>query len=42
VSPSLGYPGAHCYNTRQFTAAVAAMPSVVPLLVLGEGIIGKV
>ena len=30
------------YNTRQFTAAVAAVPSVVPLLVLGDGIIGKV
>jgi len=42
VSPRLSYPRTHWYNTRQFTAAVAAMPSVVQLLVLGEGIIGKV
>jgi len=42
VPPSLSYPRAHCYNTRQFTDAVATILSVVPLLVLGEGIIGKV
>jgi len=41
VSPSLSYPRAHCNNTRQFTAAVAAMLSVDQLLLLGEGIIGK-
>ena len=34
--PSLSYPSAHGYNTRQFTAAVAAMTWVAPLLVLGR------
>jgi len=32
--PGLTFPRAHCYNNRQCTAAVAAMPSVVPLLLL--------
>src|SRR6218665_2401459 len=41
VSPGLTFPIAHCYNTRQCTAAIAAMPCVVLLLMLGEGIIGK-
>src|SRR6218665_1817727 len=41
VSPGLTFPIAHCYNTRQCTAAIAAMPWVVLLLLLGEGIIGK-
>jgi len=41
MSSGLTFPCAHCYNTVQCAAAVAAMPSVVPLLLLGEGIIGK-
>src|SRR6218665_840117 len=39
--PSLSYPSAHGYNTRQFTAAVAAMTWVAPLLVLGRGSLEK-
>src|SRR6218665_1597540 len=35
MAPGLTFPRAHCYNTRQCTAGVAAMPSVVPLLLLG-------
>ena len=41
MSPGLTLPSAHCYNTRQCTGAVAVMPSVVPLLLSREGIIGK-
>jgi len=41
-SPGLNFPHAHCYNTLQCTAAIAAMPLVVKLLLLGEGIVGKV
>jgi len=41
MSPGITFPRAHCYNTRQCTAAVAAMPSVVPLLLLGEDIVEK-
>src|SRR6218665_1152730 len=40
MSPGLTFPRAHCYSTSQCTGAVAEMPSVVPLLLLGEGIIG--
>jgi len=40
--PGLIFPRAPCYNPRQCTAAVAAMPLVVKLLLLGEGIVGKV
>src|SRR6218665_3770125 len=39
--PRPSYPRSHCYNTRQCIAALVATPSVVPLLLLGEGIIGK-
>ena len=41
VSLGLSYPRSHCYNTCQCIAALVAMPSVVPLLLLEEGIIGK-
>ena len=41
-SPGLNFLGAHCYITRKRTAAVAVMPVVVKLLLLGEGIVGKV
>jgi len=41
-SPVLNFPCAHCYDTRQCTAAIAAMPLVVKLLLLGEGIVVKV
>jgi len=41
-SPGLNFPRAHCYNTRQCTAAVAVMPLVIKLLLLGEGIVAKV
>ena len=41
MSPGLTFPRAHCYSIRQCTDAVAEMPSVVPLLLLGEGVIGK-
>jgi len=37
--PGQNYPRAHCYNTRQCTAA---MPLVVKLQLLGEGIVVKV
>src|SRR6218665_1349131 len=40
-SPGLNVPGSHCYNTCQCTAAVAAMPLVVKLLLLGDGIVGQ-
>jgi len=40
--PGLNFPGAHCYNTCKSTAAVAAVPLVVKLLLLGVGIVGKV
>src|SRR6218665_3865372 len=40
-SPGLNVPRSHCYNTLQCTAAVAAMPLVLKLLLLREGIIGK-
>src|SRR6218665_3432242 len=42
--PSIGLNSrrAHCYNTRQCTAVVAAKALVVKLLLLGEGIVGKV
>jgi len=42
VSPGPSYSRSHCYNTRQCIAALAAMPSAVPLLFLREVIIGKV
>ena len=38
----LNFPRTHCYNNHQYTAAVAALPMAVTLLLLGEGIIGKV
>ena len=38
-SPGLNFPRTHCYSTHQCTAA---MPFVVKLLLLGEGIVGKV
>src|SRR6218665_3665242 len=38
-SPGLHFPRSHCYNNRQCTAA---MPLVIKLLLLGEGIVGKV
>src|SRR6218665_2066209 len=38
-SPGLNSSRTHCYDTRQCTAA---MPLVVKLLLLGEGIVGKV
>jgi len=42
-SPGLNYLCAHYYNNpRQCTAAIADMPLVVKLLLLGEGIFGKV
>ena len=41
-SPDLNFTRAHCYNTRQCTAAIAVMPLVVKLQLLGEGIVGKV
>jgi len=41
-SPGLNFPRAHCYDTRQCTAAIPAMPLVVKLLLLGEGIVVKV
>ena len=41
-SPGLNFPGALCYNTCKCTAPVAAMPLVVELLLLREGMVGKV
>src|SRR6218665_3878111 len=41
MSSGLTFPGAHCHSARQCTGAVAEMPLVVPLLLSGEGIIGK-
>ena len=38
-SPGLNFPRAHCYDTRQCTAAIAVMPLAVKLLLLGEGIV---
>src|SRR6218665_3240259 len=37
VPPSLGYPRAHCYNTRQFTAEVAAIAFGRPVAGFGGG-----
>jgi len=38
-SPGLNFPCAHYYNTRQRTAAVAAMPLVVKLLLVGDDVV---
>ena len=40
--PHLNFHRAHCYNIRQCAATIAAMPLAVKLLLLGEGIVGKV
>jgi len=42
MSAGLSVPRSHSYNTCQCTVVGTAMPSVVSLLLLWEGIIGEV
>ena len=41
-SRGLNFLRAHCYNTRQCTVVIAAMPLIVKLLLLREEIVRKV